>query len=1010
MSNGAQMLATLRHHRPLPLAMEAIGWLHMTGKAHPDFLRQQGGQNMRYDYKGWHERENPPFDWDSLLCWVTNKFNQIDSKQIWSPKTFTEFVTKHDGGDGIGVLGLLQAAHGITSGIEKNLSRSTSEYLKQDIAHMWLASPFGHPVRNLLADPPELLAPGGWQRVIDEIRRMLGDLKKFGASGTASVEDWWGWREAAIGPQSFLRKAFSSTLAETRLPNNDVTLWDQSYVTAALFKSALAGAILTANTFPCDKVKQTTQWRVLTIGFGTRHYEARAVKIGDWTGARRDIEKFFKQVACLIEVDLAVGSLVYRDHETLAFSFPGQHAGGGGLGNTAADSLKDEIQKEIDCLADALNLETPPLCQLSGSTRSFVPMVAELRKAREQLAVPVHRPWTVPAADARTGGGLRHVCPVCLVRLNAPPTGAAPDNARKSFPCSVCRERRRGRLDAWLSGNEDTIWISEVADGNDRVALLTLSLGLEPWLEGEHVDSLRAQSIAEWRRFNPVLKNPENTPNPIDPSASFQKLVDYVRPKLSNFDKNDPVLRGLQEGYQHENDWAPFFKKIVEDRSGAPDWTKLNDNQRAHWLVHQLFRKLPSPGRMYRFWRTAETFFDDLLTRFREIAAAHDNRWRTRRLCFKPDDNAAGQGWEDRETYLGHWRGVPFEVVYLKDRQAFVTIANLARCFRPEDTMQALEQGTQPITVKGDDGTQRGLRGKSVSAPEQIGVYAPVIPLDLSPQRFRMLVPLDRATACLEAAIAKWREEFVRVWDRMPLRIGVVAFPRLTPFQAVIEAARRLEDALDKQGTETWRVIGCREHEGVMALSLKCDRARELVVLPSKLPDGRDDVFYPYAELQNGELRAPRDFQHPEGRIYRHMADLRPGDGIVVHPSRIAAVFLDTTARRFEPPDVWPLGGFERMRNVWELLVRRAPSLSALRGAWSELEERAQTWRDAHGRWLPGAEDEWRDLARAILQDRLAVSGAVLEALVEAAADGTLAWALAWHLTWLKEGLEGAQT
>src|SRR5579875_2792352 len=168
-------VATLRHHRPLPLAMEAIGWLHMTGKAHPDFLRQQGGQNMRYDYKGWHERENPPFDWDSLLCWVTNKFNQIDSKQIWSPKTFTEFVTKHDGGDGIGVLGLLQAAHGITSGIEKNLSRSTSEYLKQDIAHMWLASPFGHPVRNLLADPPELLAPGGWQRVIDEIRRMLGD-------------------------------------------------------------------------------------------------------------------------------------------------------------------------------------------------------------------------------------------------------------------------------------------------------------------------------------------------------------------------------------------------------------------------------------------------------------------------------------------------------------------------------------------------------------------------------------------------------------------------------------------------------------------------------------------------------------------------------------------------------------------------------------------------------------------------------------------------------------------
>lgn len=39
----------LQTHRPLLLAMEAIGWLHMTGKAHVDFLREQAGQSSNYD-------------------------------------------------------------------------------------------------------------------------------------------------------------------------------------------------------------------------------------------------------------------------------------------------------------------------------------------------------------------------------------------------------------------------------------------------------------------------------------------------------------------------------------------------------------------------------------------------------------------------------------------------------------------------------------------------------------------------------------------------------------------------------------------------------------------------------------------------------------------------------------------------------------------------------------------------------------------------------------------------
>jgi CRISPR-associated Csx11 family protein len=1028
MSNGAQMLQILRNHRPLLLACEAIGWLHMTGKAHPDFLRCWGRAGVQYDDLRWHQNQSPPFPWSDKLAWVKNSI--LADK--W-PTSLSEFLEKHRQQDS-GLLGLLQAAHGMASGIEKNVPKSTSKYLEQDITHMWLTSPFGHPVRNLLADPPPVLTPGAWERVLNQIGQLLDDLQKLGKSPSQDVDSWQRWREAAIGPGGWLREAFLSTLAETRLPNNDVTLWDQSYVAAALFKSAVAGALL-AGCNEWKDLKRQTRWRVLTVGFGARHYEARAVKIGDWVGARRDIDGFFDQVQCLIEVDLAVGSLIYRDHETLAFTFPGlrfdatSQDSKGSLDDESAKILSDAIETRVDEHAKRSNFETPPVVVLSDSTRSFIGMVAQLRKAREILAIPLHRTWAVP--EPGPAGG--HVCPVCQVRSNQPHTNDRTENVHKQRVCAVCAGRRRGRLKAWLTGEGDTIWISEVADANDRVALLTLSFDLEPWLDGRHVDSLRAQSIPEWRRFNPVLeeywkRDPDQRKridNPVRTDGSFEAFLEVAVPLLKEaqekggqLDGSNLLFANLQEGYRHEaqkgTKWKDYFDLIVEDRwpEDSVPWSDSNLRQNAYWLAHQLFRKLPSPGRVHRFWRTAQGFFDGLLVRFREICFVHGNRWRTRRLLLEPSQNSGSGGYRDRETYLGHWRGAPFEVVYLEDRKAFVTICNLARCLEPHETGDALVNNSQryPILLKGDDQREVKLTMKRVSTPDGIGTYAPVIPLDRSPQRFRVLVPLDRATACIEAAIAKWREEFARAWDRMPLRIGVVAFPRLTPFQAVIEATRNLEDGLASNDPETWRVLECRTREGVTALSLEHQNGQELIVVPTRLPDGREDMFYPYVQVEDRQLRRPRDFQHPNGQVYRHMADLRPDDGVVIHPSRIAAVFLDTTGRRFEPSDIRPLGDFDRMQAVWELLVRHAPSLTALRGAWLEIEERSRAWRDPDWRWLPGAESQWLDLTRAILRDRLRISGAALEILVEAARRGTLKLALECHLTWLKEALEGART
>lgn len=1001
---------TLRNYRPLLLACEAIGWLHMVDKAMVDFLQSQGGQGIEYNQYKWMDEVK----FDKKMEWIKEWIEKEDEKipsDAWS-ENISEFVKKVRKGSGKGLLCLFQDAHGITSGVEKQNYKDTDiTYLKQDTTHMWLSTAFGHPVRNLLDDPSEVLTDLGWEQLVKTIKRILIELRCLGKNGDRDVEKWFNWREKAIGSASFLRRALMSTIADTRLPNNDVTLWDQSYVAAALFKSAVAGAILEGPSFPWkEKLRGTTRWRLLTVGIGARHYEARAVKIGDWTGARKAIEDFFTRVRKLVEVDLALGSLIYQDSEVAVFTFPGEREGC----NTNLDiqEWNQYLQKQIDGYAQDLKLETPPYCAISDeASRSLILLTKEICKARDAIAVPIHRTWDIPLSKNVQNG---HVCPVCLARLN--------DNHDKQRPCSVCGDRRKHRLDEWIQGklDKDTIWLSEVADQNDRVALLTLSFDLEPWLNGRRLDSLRSQSIVEWCKHNSTLQSY------IDPIRPYESLVDYFRKKLKDeLNKNDPVLGSLMKYIDKNDKWDTIINKIVIDRADVPSRDSLDVDKRARWLVHQLLRKLPSPGRVYRFWRQTKAFFEDRLQEFRQIASRHANRWRVRRVLFVPDVTTS-TGWQDGETYSTRWRNAPLEMVYSEKIGGFVTICNLARVFRETETIEVLKKeiNNNNLVLYDDENKNNGClkikeeekekkqKEKIKDVPEGLGVYHPVIPLELSPFRFRVLVPLEAATECVDRAISAWEEEFGRVWDRLPLRVGVVAFSRKTAFQAVLEAARMLEHHLQEEnGPELWTVGELTERDGVVTLHLvNQERKAECrVAVPVKLPDGRDDVFYPYVAVEDDTIRFPHDFRHPQGQVYRHVTDLRRGEKVHVYPSKIATLFLESTACRFDQVKVRYLSDWKAMRHTWKLIEQLAPSQAALRGVWSELMERSYNWRDVAGQWLPGGEQVWLDLAKALLRDRLGAQGVTLELLVKALRTGVLEWSLEWHLTVLKQRVGRAE-
>src|SRR5205814_1246873 len=108
----------------------------------------------------------------------------------------------------------------------------------------------------------------------------------------------------------------------------------------------------------------------------------------------------------------------------------------------------------------------------------------------------------------------------------------------------------------------------------------------------------------------------------------------------------------------------------------------------------------------------------------------------------------------------------PFEVLYRAASNDFVTICNLARVLAEDDPSSSI-LGTR-LDLTGDDDVARTLVATSVHEAPGLSAYSPMIVLDQSPSRFRVLVPLSAANACVDAAVRKWEEDLARIWDRMP--------------------------------------------------------------------------------------------------------------------------------------------------------------------------------------------------------------------------------------------------
>ncbi|PIU27638.1 CRISPR-associated protein Csx11 [Candidatus Aquicultor secundus] len=796
------LLKKIETHKEAILLGEVGALLHMFGKASSEFLQANSlkgqGNDSHQDLK--HLPNLKPYlEKDRLK----DAFSfTVNGKQEKLSGNFTDFILKYKGSQPDSyLLKLFNTCHRMTSADEKGVIRR-----KQSINNMWITTPFGYRAHKI--DPACVDSARA-----DMDQKLADAFDSYLKNEQNSIEHL---RKQAV---NILQPGLSEALGETRQPANDVTLWAQSHGVASLYKPVLV--TLAMEIEPCPKKNgdydfDQVRWRLLGIGWNGLGFIQRSRKPADILQRQEIVRVITREIQQLIEVKYPLGNLFYWDVNGLFLTFPG-------IEDNVAQNLVDQFASElVQIVREQSDNELWPFLTLSKPRRTLTIITQEIEHRDKLAALPhVATILSLEKDDLSRGKRLllnspelkppasdQDICPVCQFRGKSISEDA----------CSICMERRSGRQN---QGNGQTIWIDEVADANNRIALLTLRFDLSRWLNGEWLTTLLSQNFNDWYAslaLLSVLQNPQQK----------RKLERIISPISATPDVVTDILGQIGTG-QVEKDVGfktsilnTFFTdiKASEEKNNTYYFSNVLNNLRSriddnpgykltsHGLATAVFTQNPSPARLSRIWQETETFLNMWLANVEEkVFAVQPQRLR---FVIKSPIDVVQKGKTYRITIPNLSPG-PLVVLCL-GKQEFLTIDSLDK-FKYEQGeshlsgMEAVKHALQGNGVKSwvDEATGQPLPCDSLTEAQKekftMEPYLPYIILSLSPVFCQVLVPADRAPDILRQLLNLFDERFEKVQGKLPLHVGLLVAKRKFPLYALLEAGQRaLSDPAIKKG------------------------------------------------------------------------------------------------------------------------------------------------------------------------------------------------------------------
>ena len=780
MRTGEEMLDIIRNDRVHILTGEIGALLHDIGKCHPDFI-------------GKNSIENTPtnFEHANIDEFLENKFiDLVKSSKLEfiinneNTSVYSLIKEHHNRNDNI-IINILKSCDRLDSADDKGIVRR-----KQSKDNAIISSPFGF--------DKEIIELKCLQKRLHDLQSNLTGLFQNYISGNVNIECL---RNSLINN---LKTTFSHALGETRIPANDVTLWDHSHSTASLFKSVLCSMVFGENP---DNSK--LQWRILGFCWDGIGFINKGKKIADILNRNEIIEDIKNNLTEKFEVEIPIGNVIYEDINGIYFTFPAL--------NENSEVLAVECAKEaLKIIYNISNNEIWPFFTLSKSSRSLTILARELKFAAEKRNIPKMSPGlfidgkeekVLDSPDMPTpkykdkDKNKVGICPVCKFRAKSI------ENER----CNVCEERKIGRLNEWLSNRKNTIWLDEIADTNNRVALLTLNFDLEKWLDGSMIGTIYSQSFEDWKNSK-KWKKIENVSIEANKDSVY-KIIDEIL-KLNVTDKERAAK--LLDTFFEENiglNSGSLDKHIsnIEEKIAPRKLTKEN-------LAWYLFTQNPSPARLYRIWKETKEFFDLVTQNIK--SNIYRNKWK--RINFSVDYNELKSKLkqnatiEDNTPYIIKIKDLTPEnvLVFHSTNGEFYTIESLEkyRCGEKsgvEAVKEAFRKGINWISTEDAPDTNLLQNDQNVKIKNQISeeYYYPFIEITKSPLSLRLLVPASDSIKILESIVKLYNQRFKKVIGKLPLNMGLLVANRKFPLYMLLEAGGRMfknKEFKDPESMDVW--------------------------------------------------------------------------------------------------------------------------------------------------------------------------------------------------------------
>ncbi|MDW8278973.1 MAG: CRISPR-associated protein Csx11 [Anaerolineales bacterium] len=983
-------LGTLKQHRNALLLAEVAAWLHMLGKFHEGFL---GGN---YELATQIPSEVPS-QLNQLLTehWPGQIWAQIGIPAFQANNlSIASLITSHQNPNAsTGFERLMQDAHGRGSGSEKG---ALERFFPVQQANVYLSTAFGR--ENAPLDSAQI------QNARNDFYAWL-EVQLAQLKNSQAQVDWSPFRPAFLEK---IHSLFSMTVAETRRPVNDVTLFDQTFASVAVFKAALAQNLLTGWKDPKqNNISDKYHWRILRVGIDGLRFWGNSSKIADVLGRRGALKRALDRVRQILEEEYPLGTEIYRDENGSLLIVPDSpdllnvQLNGHSLQTCLQEIAREELEGEAEFTLT-----------LSDKTRN---MLSFGQLVSQELPPPLP---DLQKADAiwQNQKGKTDVCPVCGIRPQGYDGESRPLNqkALARNVCGICERRRVERSAEWAKSLTTTVWTDEVADENGRLALIVGRFGLENWLGGQTLSSVMAFEPSK-RTLTDSKRNNSNY------DFEYVQFLNEITQALSlsgQPSQQTPLLNNLLLSYQRVgNRFTDTYDFYVSDAG-------LSHSQREAWrFALSLMRQQPSPARLRRIWETTQRFWQTALEEKDEQGNALLTSGKKRlEIVPKNRDKLDLGKFHAYELVVNQVR---ISVVWDSDEKRFITCDNLdylaKRLGGPVEKAlnEAKEQGwtltlEEPVGYGGRNKVWGAIVAENVNLLDE--TCTPVIPLLAEPRTFLALVPANRALEVVKAIRAKYEREMGKVRNRLPLTLGAVYFGRRTPLAAAIETGRRM---LERPAPlETWQVLAKTDctpspngWPSAVCLTLKQGERQMQINVPTVMGDGQTpDVWYPYWRVEGKPTDRSRWFVGPDGEHWVHVCDLRLGDRVGFLPSTFDYEFLDTTARRFEV--IYDQRGQRRaadkrqrpclleeiatLEAVWQQVSARL-SASQIKQLEFLIESKRLAWGEPRGTLGVSA------AFRHFVSDALREAGAWSETLEQAALHGALSDALEIYMTLQKE-------